>query len=77
LPDEFLTKKCVCSAGVGRTGTYIALDMMLQQMKTAKQQKQTVQVDVFQTAKRMREDRVIMIQTVVSPAAFRYYWHIY
>jgi protein tyrosine phosphatase len=54
---------------VGRTGTYIALDMMLQQMKTAKQQKQTVQVDVFQTAKRMREDRVIMIQTVVSLAA--------
>ncbi|XP_070193772.1 receptor-type tyrosine-protein phosphatase epsilon-like [Littorina saxatilis] len=47
-----------CSAGVGRTGTYIALDMLMQELKAQKQ------VDVLKTVTRMREDRVIMIQNV-------------
>ena len=54
----------IFSAGVGRTGTYIALDMLMQQME---QKGSKASVDVFETVKRMREDRVIMIQTVVRP----------
>ena len=52
----------IFSAGVGRTGTCIALDMLMQQME---QKGSKASVDVFETVKRMREDRVIMIQTVV------------
>ena len=54
----------IFSAGVGRTGTYIALDMLMQQME---EKGSKASVDVFETMKRMREDRVIMIQTVVRP----------
>ena len=46
-----------CSAGVGRSGTFIALDRLLQQM--------TCQdfVDVFSVVYEMRRERVWMVQT--------------
>ena len=49
----------LCSAGVGRTGTFIGLDMILEQ---AHQQKT---VDVLATIKRMRTQRVFMVQSLV------------
>ncbi|XP_021369342.1 tyrosine-protein phosphatase 10D-like isoform X2 [Mizuhopecten yessoensis] len=46
-----------CSAGVGRSGTYIALDRMLQNIG------EHGEVDIFQTVAEMRRERVWMVQT--------------
>ncbi|CAL1536340.1 unnamed protein product [Lymnaea stagnalis] len=46
-----------CSAGVGRTGTFIALQNVI------KQAEQTGEVDFFNTVAKLREDRIFMIQT--------------
>ena len=50
----------VCSAGVGRTGTFIALDCILDQINEENA------VDIREVLKRMREKRMWMVQTVVS-----------
>ncbi|NXW86628.1 PTPRV phosphatase, partial [Alopecoenas beccarii] len=47
-----------CSAGVGRSGTFIALDQLLQQMKQEKV------VDVFGVVYTLRMNRYLMIQTL-------------
>ncbi|CAK8674406.1 unnamed protein product [Clavelina lepadiformis] len=47
-----------CSAGVGRTGTFIAMDILFDQLD------QTSVVDVPGAVTRMRERRVDMVQTV-------------
>jgi len=47
------------SAGVGRTGTFIALDVLIQQL-----QKEDI-VDVFAIVYQMRMSRVLMVQTEV------------
>ncbi|XP_039554498.1 receptor-type tyrosine-protein phosphatase V-like isoform X5 [Passer montanus] len=47
-----------CSAGVGRTGTFIALDRLLQQMK------QERAVDIFGVVYALRMNRYLMIQTL-------------
>uniref|UniRef100_A0A8C0EFH7 Receptor-type tyrosine-protein phosphatase V n=1 Tax=Bubo bubo TaxID=30461 RepID=A0A8C0EFH7_BUBBB len=47
-----------CSAGVGRTGTFIALDRLLQQMKQEKV------VDTFGVVYALRMNRYLMIQTL-------------
>ena len=57
-PVSFPTSSC--SAGVGRSGTFIALDITLDQMAAEKT------VDVKGTMQRMREKRMYMIQTVVG-----------
>ena len=49
-----------CSAGVGRTGTFIAIDVMLQKMMA----KEKLNVQEFVC--RMRAERAFMIQTSVS-----------
>ncbi|XP_033636578.1 receptor-type tyrosine-protein phosphatase T-like [Asterias rubens] len=47
-----------CSAGVGRTGTYIALDAMLEQARAEGQ------VDVLNFVREMRDKRYLMVQTI-------------
>ena len=50
----------VSSAGIGRTGTFIALDVLLRQAEVE------TQINVPETVKRLREDRVNMVQTQVT-----------
>ena len=53
-----------CSAGVGRTGTFILLDLAMQQMRSQGT------LSVFQHLKNMRTQRMKMVQTLVSVAAW-------
>ncbi|XP_035699666.1 receptor-type tyrosine-protein phosphatase mu-like [Branchiostoma floridae] len=46
-----------CSAGVGRTGTFIMLDMMMEMFKDEEQ------VDIFNNVNQLREQRINMVQT--------------
>nr|XP_022311910.1 receptor-type tyrosine-protein phosphatase kappa-like [Crassostrea virginica] len=46
-----------CSAGVGRTGTFIGYDALL------KRGRETGRINVFEFVKQMREDRMSMVQT--------------
>ena len=48
------------SAGVGRTGTYITIDAMMEQAKRDKA------VDVYGFVSKMRNKRMKMVQTSVS-----------
>ena len=49
-----------CSSGVGRTGVFIALNIILERMKLEGV------VDIFQTVKMLRIQRPAMVQTLVS-----------
>ena len=50
----------IISAGVGRTGTLIALYTQMQRLRTEKT------ADVYTFVKQMRKDRVNMVQTEVG-----------
>ena len=49
-----------CSAGVGRTGTFITLDTMMQQMKAEDA------LSVYQCVRNLRTQRMNMVQTLVG-----------
>ena len=57
---------CVCvftppsSAGVGRTGTFIILDAMMERLK------ERDELNIFEFVNEMRTRRMYMVQTVVS-----------
>lgn len=50
-------KKKIFSAGVGRTGVFITLDILLEKLV-----RENV-IDVFETVSRLRESRTAMVQT--------------
>lgn len=50
----------LCSAGVGRTGVFITLSIVLERMRYEGV------VDIFQTVKMLRTQRPAMVQTEVS-----------
>ena len=56
-----------CSAGVGRTGTFITLDMALEQIKGEGV------VDIAGIVTRLRQQRVQMVQTEVSNYSMLFY----
>ncbi len=49
-----------CSAGVGRTGTFITLDYMLERIKSERS------INIYQFISELRKLRVLMVQTLVS-----------
>ena len=49
-----------CSAGVGRTGTFIALDILLDQAAAEQQ------VDIFGVVERLRHQRMYLVQVLVG-----------
>lgn len=51
---------CGCSAGVGRTGVFITLSIVLERMRYEGA------VDIFQTVKMLRTQRPAMVQTEVK-----------
>ena len=52
-----------CSAGVGRTGTFILLDSMLERIKKEDT------VNVYEFLLNMRAKRALMVQSLVSTAS--------
>lgn len=58
--NSFIFIDLLLSAGVGRTGVFIALTNLIERVKTEGV------VDVYQTVKKMRQQRTAMVQTRVS-----------
>ena len=54
------------SAGIGRTGTLIAIDIILQHLRDNKK------LDVFGTVYRLRRDRINMVQKEVGKSKIFY-----
>ncbi|CAF3397503.1 unnamed protein product [Rotaria sp. Silwood2] len=52
-----------CSAGVGRTGTYIAVDMIMRLIDRLKNDLSTMKLDVMGIVYQLRQDRGKMVQT--------------
>ncbi len=48
-----------CSAGVGRTGTFITLDAMMERIKAEET------INIYEFVKNLRKQRVLMVQTMV------------
>lgn len=57
--EQYQPLFCVLSAGIGRTGTFIALDFLLKMAKAEGK------VDVFHCVQKLREQRICMVQTKV------------
>ena len=49
-----------CSAGVGRTGTFIAIDAMMERLN------EKDDLNIYQFVMEMRSSRTFMVQTMVS-----------
>lgn len=52
-----------CSAGVGRTGTFIALSHIKQIIEIQKHMKVDIGISVFSIVRRLREQRMCMVET--------------
>jgi len=61
-----IPKMCCFSAGVGRTGTYLAIDHLLSATT------QTGEVDVHSCVTRLREERMNCVQTLVNNTQYSY-----
>ena len=59
-----LSKIKIKSAGVGRTGTYIAIDSLLEMVR------RNLEINVFKFVNELREQRVLMVQKPVRIQSF-------
>ena len=57
-----------CSAGIGRTGTFIVIDHLLEQIAKEKL------VDIPGVITEIRRQRMMMVQTVVSYTVYLFQW---
>lgn len=56
-----------CSAGIGRTGTFICVHIITRKLKDhLKEKKGKFDYDVFETVKKLKTLRSGMVQTIVS-----------
>ena len=60
LPLSCFTMLCTCSGGCGRTGTYVAVSILIERLKTEGV------VDVFHTVRSLRLQRPGMVNTEVT-----------
>ena len=51
--------RCVCSAGVGRTGTYISIDAMMESLESERR------MDIYGYIVNLRKQRCLMVQVEV------------
>lgn len=65
----------VCSAGVGRTGTYIALDIIMDHAE-----QQNAEINIYNIVDKLREDRCHMVQNKVGQGdtypIFRFFFYL-
>lgn len=60
----------MCSAGVGRTGTYIGIDAMIESLE------QEGRVDIYGYVVKLRRQRCLMVQVEVRHVYFLLLLHI-
>ena len=60
IPNQIYMLCFNFSAGIGRTGTFIGLDYLVEEAIA------TNKVDVFQCVRKMRDNRINMVQTPVG-----------
>jgi protein-tyrosine phosphatase len=72
---EYKPRIVHCSAGVGRTGTFIALDYLLQELEEGKFDDMVGRMDdpIFECVKRLREQRMFM---VYKPGQYAFIYQI-
>ncbi|KAH7700949.1 Protein-tyrosine phosphatase containing protein [Aphelenchoides avenae] len=69
IPEDAGPTVVHCSAGIGRTGTYIVLDILIRQIKRFGPQ---CSIDIPKTIRMVREQRATMVQTVEQ---YRFIYH--
>ena len=74
-PNQYKPRIVHCSAGVGRTGTFIALDYLLQELEDGKFDDMVGKMDdpIFECVKRLREQRMFM---VYKPGQFAFIYQV-
>ena len=69
-----------CSAGAGRTGTFIVLDALSDEIEHLRKQDKPVIINVFECVMRSRENRPSMVQTQVQLQFIQdwltWYWQV-
>lgn len=60
IENKTLCNKLIFSAGIGRTGTYIAIDALLREGQ------RNSKINIAEYVKKIRENRMNMVQTYVN-----------
>jgi len=63
LVNYLLRAQVHCSAGVGRSGTYITLDYLLKEIESGSIKADEAEDPVYETVNTLREQRMYMVQS--------------